>query len=103
MSRLVEFDTADGGTVFVESTVASAGEVQVSAAGERAADTIEGALARIGPVMSALKEQLAAARPSEVTAEFGIKLNGKAGAILASSSGEVNFRVTMRWAPGTTA
>jgi hypothetical protein len=36
-------------------------------------------------------------QPDEMTLEFGLKLNGKLGAIFASTSLESNFNVKLNW------
>jgi hypothetical protein len=38
--------------------------------------------------------------PSGGEVEFGIKLSGEVGAILAKASGEANISVTLKWEKG---
>lgn len=38
--------------------------------------------------------------PDEVGVEFGIKLSGTAGAIIASTAIEAHFKVTLNWKRG---
>jgi hypothetical protein len=42
-------------------------------------------------------DKLRAAKPSEVSLTFGIKLTAEAGAVIARTAGQCNFAVTLRW------
>jgi hypothetical protein len=59
--------------------------------------SLEEALDRLQPTVRALAERLRQAGPDEVTVEFGIKLGGETGLILAKGTAEVNFKVSMSW------
>jgi hypothetical protein len=103
MKRLIEFDSADGTTVVVEMDEPEGeGMVRASRPGEiaeKARQTFEEAVARIKPAANAIVTQLRdlATAPDEIDVEFGIKLSVKAGAIIASTDAEANFKVAMRW------
>jgi Trypsin-co-occurring domain 1 len=58
-------------------------------------------LERIEPVVRAVKDKLQAAGSENVTVEFGIKLGGETGVILAKGTAEVNMKVTMSWGRGS--
>jgi hypothetical protein len=100
---LVAFATQDGQTVVVEvDEEVPSGPVRAARPGEvaeLAAKTFEAALAPIRVAAEALVAQLRdlGERPDEVEAGFGVKLNAQAGAIIASTSGEANFTVTLTW------
>lgn len=47
-----------------------------------------------------IKEKLAATTPEHFTVEFGVKLGGESGIILAKGTAEVNFKITMIWDRG---
>jgi hypothetical protein len=63
----------------------------------RAKDTLERSLEELRPALSAVLGKLREAAPSELNVQFGIKLGGEAGVILAKGTTEVNFVVTMTW------
>jgi len=105
MSHLVEFPLEEGGSVRIEvEEPASAGSVvrgrsspveTVTQAGE----SFEQALGGLGPMLAGLVERMrAAAAPTGVEVEFGIKLSADANVFVARTGGEANFRVTARWA-----
>jgi hypothetical protein len=64
-----------------------------------ASEDLEGSFDRITPAANLLMSKLRglAERPDEATIEFGVKLTGTAGAILASAGVEANFNVTLTW------
>jgi Trypsin-co-occurring domain 1 len=103
MKRLVAFATQDGQTVVVEvEGDAPPGTVRAARPGEvaeLAEKTFEAALGPVRAAADALVAQLRdlGERPDEVKAGFGVKLNAQAGAIIASTSGEANFTVTLTW------
>ncbi len=104
MNKLIAFPVQGGGTVVVEvdepasesgvGPAARPGEIA-----ETAAETLQSALARIGPAITAIVDQMkdAAKSPEEIAVEFAIKLTGKLGAVIASTEAEANFRVTVTW------
>jgi len=88
---IVEVDepVTEGG----EELAARAGKIAVAEHG------LEESLARVRPAADCLIRTLhgLAVSPDEATIEFGIKLSGKAGAVIASAAVEANFTVTLRW------
>ena len=105
MKRLVEFSVEgsanEGLIVEVDDPGPEFGEERASRrdAIERADQSLDEALRRIQPAASALLGKLRglAEPPDEVQIEFGVKLTGKAGAVLASASASANYRVTLTW------
>lgn len=83
-------DEGDGGLV----PAARPGEIVATAS--RSLDT---ALERLQPMAQVLINRLrdVAERPDEVGIEFGLKMNLQAGLVVAHTSGEANFKVTLQW------
>lgn len=65
-----------------------------------AATRLQGALTTIKPAAQAVVAQLRELSPDELEVEFGIRLNGKAGAVIASSEAEGHFQVKLVWKAG---
>jgi hypothetical protein len=65
----------------------------------KANKSLAAALDMIRPTANALVATISAisTRPDEVTAEFGVKLTAKAGAIIAESQSEGHITVTLTW------
>jgi hypothetical protein len=64
---------------------------------EKAQMSLESAFENIGPGMRALVDKVRAISPDEVTVEFGLKLAGQAGLVVARGTAEVNFVVKLTW------
>lgn len=103
MSQLVRMDLKDGGSVLVEvADSPPSGPVTrgwwtdeiVTSTGA----TLEQALNGLGPVVKGVVARLreAAAWPDEVAVEFAIKLSADANVIIARSTGEANFKISLR-------
>jgi Trypsin-co-occurring domain 1 len=105
MKRLVAFaveGAADQEVIVeVDEPVAEGGEELASRVGKVAVAEhgLEESLARVRPAADCLMRTLRglAVSPDEATIEFGIKLSGRAGAVIASAAAEANFTVTLRW------
>ncbi len=100
MTRLVEYPLKDGGSIMVEVDDDLAGPRRASDTAERAHRTFEDAITSIRPIGTALLEQVKALSPESVQLELGVKLNAKAGIVLASSSAEGHVKITLKWSPG---
>ena len=99
--HVIEVPLDDGESVRVEVD-APGGIAQAARPGEvatRAAESFQAALERFEPVTEAIikRFQNLTERPAEVGVEFGIKLNADAGVVIAHTSGEANFKVTVQW------
>ena len=66
---------------------------------QQAKQTLGKALASIKPVANAIiKKVQDLNQPADaVEVKFGIKMNGKLGAVIASGSAEVNYEITLKW------
>ena len=62
--------------------------------------TLEDALDHLKPSLVKVVSVLRELAPAEVTMEFGIKMGGETGVIIAKGTAEVNFKVTMSWSAG---
>ncbi len=96
-------DAEGGGIVLVEADrsdipgglgLASAEPGQAVA---RATQSLSASLERLEPVLRTVKDKLVAAAPEHFTVEFGVKLGGETGIILAKGTAEVNLKITMTW------
>ncbi len=104
MKRLIEFSLEDGGSIMVEAdeSALGGGRVRGARAGEiteRAKETFETALEKIKPAAATIIAKLRnlGEAPDEIGLEFGIKLSAEAGAFVASTGAEANFKVTLTW------
>lgn len=104
MKRLIEFPLEDGTHIMVETDSIEAAEstergLYVSELAEKAKQTFETSLERIKPTAAAIIAKLRelSDQPEQVAVEFGVKLSAAAGVVLASSSLEANFKVTLTW------
>jgi hypothetical protein len=58
---------------------------------------LEDGLRAIRPAVGELMEALKGAGPETISVEFGVKIGGETGVILAKGTAEVNFKVIMEW------
>jgi hypothetical protein len=63
----------------------------------RAQVTLEEALARLKPSLQKVAGLLRELSPDQTVVEFGLKVGGETGMIIAKGTAEVNFKVTMSW------
>jgi hypothetical protein len=104
MMELVAFDLPGGGTAIVQAQVPDEERGAARIAREdglivRSGRRFDEAIAVVRPVAETLLAQLQAlARaPDELRVEFGIVLDFKAGAVVASSSAQANFTISLMW------
>ena len=102
MRRLVEFPLSSGESILVEVNVEeSGGMVPAASRGlrEKAQATFEEALAKVRPAAETVLRQLREMHqsPDEIQVEFGLKLSAEAGAIIAASGMEANYKITLTW------
>ena len=63
----------------------------------RAAQSLSESLDQLGPIVQMVKDKLVESAPEHFVVEFGVKLGGEAGMILAKGTAEVNLKITMTW------
>jgi len=63
----------------------------------RAQVSLEDALATLKPSLQKVVHLLKELSPDQTVVEFGLKLGGETGMIIAKGTAEVNFKVTMSW------
>jgi hypothetical protein len=66
---------------------------------DRTQVTFEEALSRLKPSLQKIVHMLSAMSPDETEVEFGLKIGGETGLIVAKGTAEVNFTVRMSWKP----
>ena len=64
---------------------------------------LEDAIASVRPAALAALESMAELTPEHMEIEFGIKLAGDAGALIAKSSSDAHFVLRISWTRGTAA
>ena len=92
----------DGRPIYVEvEDVEEHGEQRVARRKngvEKAGSRFVDAISQVKPAAEAvLQTFLELNTPDEITLEFGIKFNARAGAILASVDTEATFKVSLKW------
>ncbi len=107
MNRLISFPLEDGNVIWVEVEeiavpTETVGESEASRVGEiatQATQTFQNAIESVKPTAETLIKALdkISDRPDEIDVEFGLKLNGKVGTVIAASGVEANFKVTLKW------
>ena len=102
MKKLVEYNLADGNTVWIE--VDEPAEKQGTKRVSRGSDAIENAqylledaLSKIKPTANALVATIKDLGPDEATVEFGVKLSKTAGAFIVSANIEGTFVIKLTW------
>ncbi len=102
MAELVKFDLKDGGFIVAEIERAEpVGNRPIGRPGiaEKAAMQFEEALNRLGPLLKGLIGQLRnqVDTPDQISVEFGFKLSGDLGIIIAKTQAEGNFKLSVTW------
>ncbi|MGD0700930.1 MAG: CU044_2847 family protein [Trebonia sp.] len=59
--------------------------------------TLEQALAKLKPSLQKMVHMLKELSPDEAEVEFGLKIGGETGVIIAKGTAEVNFVIRMSW------
>jgi len=96
--ELVRYELAEGGSVLVEVAGDAYGYEQCAREADglvNAGRTLEAAFAHVVPCARAILRALGELEAAEVNVEFGIKLSGEAGVLIARSSAEGHFNVRM--------
>jgi hypothetical protein len=64
---------------------------------DRTRVTVEEALRRLKPSLEKIVQLLKDLSPDETVVEFGLKMGGETGVIVARGTAEVNFAIRMSW------
>lgn len=102
MTEVVRFGLAEGSAVLVEVDDNSLGIERVSRGRDgvvEAGHQLTEALGSVRDAARASMEVLQTLSPGRIELEFGVKLAGEAGAIIAKTAAEGHFTVTLTWAP----
>lgn len=103
MKTAERFVLDDGKTVWIEVEEPKAhGYEPVSRRKAEEERQFKKALDRIKPAADDLLATLRGLTtgPDEIEVEFGIKISGELGALIASTSTEANFKIMLRWTGG---
>jgi len=103
VDTVVRYQVGDGSSVLVEVDEDTYGVEAVSRTSEgvlEAGQRLESALASVRDAAQAALEAMSKLSPETVEVEFGIKLAGEAGALIAKASAEGHFTVRLSWSPG---
>jgi hypothetical protein len=92
----VEVDRRDVTAGLVLATPPEAGKITA-----RAQISLEEALTKLKPSLQKIVQLLKELSPEETQVEFGLKLGGETGVIVAKGTAEVNFSVRMTWKAST--
>jgi hypothetical protein len=92
----VEVDRRDVSAGLVLAAPPEAGKITA-----RAAISLEEALAKLQPSLRKIVHLLKELSPEETEVEFGLKVGGETGVIIAKGTAEVNFTVRMTWKAST--
>jgi Trypsin-co-occurring domain 1 len=104
VAEVVRFEVGDGSSVLVETEGDTFGVERVSRGADgivEAGRRLEDALASVRDAARASLSVLRELSPDVVEVEFGIKLAGEVGALIAKASSEGHFRVKLSWSPET--
>ena len=99
MSEIARFKYNDA-SVLVEVEDARVGRAPVGRREDgvwEATQTFKDALAHVLPAAQAIVEHLKGLSPHQIEVEFGIKLSGEAGALIAKTGAEGHFQVKLAW------
>jgi Trypsin-co-occurring domain 1 len=103
MDTVVRYQVGSSSSVLVEVDEDTYGVEAVSRASDgvmEAGQRLESALASVRDAAQATLDTLTKLSPETVEVEFGIKLAGEAGALIAKASSEGHFTVRLTWSPG---
>jgi Trypsin-co-occurring domain 1 len=103
MDTVMRYQVGDGSSVLVEVDEDTYGVEAVSRMSDgvlEAGQRLESALGSVLDAAQATLDTMKKLSPETVEVEFGIKLAGEAGALIARASAEGHFTVRLKWSPG---
>ncbi|MGZ4847072.1 MAG: CU044_2847 family protein [Halobacteriota archaeon] len=98
--KLVKYEVKKGQYVTIEVDDPNVGlqpAARSYADPEESEEKFREALAQVKPLTEAVIDTLKELGPKQYQLEFGLKLTGKAGIVIASGEIEANFKLTMTW------
>lgn len=102
MTEVVRFELTQGSTVLVEVDDDNVGIERVSRGRDGVVEAGHRLTEALGSVRDAARESMKVLQtlsPDRIELEFGVKLAGEAGAIIAKTVAEGHFTVTLTWSP----
>ncbi|MGH3826416.1 MAG: CU044_2847 family protein [Pseudonocardiaceae bacterium] len=99
---MVRFELAEGSTVLVEVDEDNLGIERISRSRDGMVEAGHRLTEALGSVRDAARESMEVLRtlsPGRIELEFGVKLTGEAGAIIAKTAAEGHFTVRLTWEP----
>lgn len=93
-------DGGEGAAVFEVDVDADATDLELAAGGgvvARARVSLDEALDQVKPTLSRVADTLRELGPDAAELEFGLKMGGETGVIIAKGTAEVNFTVRLTW------
>ncbi|GHA87742.1 CU044_2847 family protein [Streptomyces termitum] len=95
----MELDAEGGGTAVFEVDGDAGSDLELAAGGVavRARASLSEALDQVRPVLARVVETTRDLGPEEVEIQFGLKMGGETGVIIAKGTAEVNFAVRLVW------
>lgn len=98
MLKLVEYDLEDGSSIWIE--VDELKQLGLRKVGSKEKDRkLQKIFSMIKPSTELILDNFKGIKPlpKEVELEFGLKLNTQVGAVIASTSGEANYKIILKW------
>ena len=103
VDTVMRYQVGDGSSVLVEVDEDTYGVEAVSRTSDgvlEAGQRLESAMGSVRDAAQATLDAFKKLSPETVEVEFGIKLAGEAGALIAKASAEGHFTVRLTWSPG---
>lgn len=102
MTEIVRF-SSQAGDVLVEVDEQEDGGIRRAGRGEQriveAAASLDEAIGSVLPAATRMFEVLEQLKPASAQLEFGVKLSGEFGGLIAKAGGEAQLNVTLTWEP----
>jgi len=101
MRKLVEYDLEDGSSIWIEvDDLKQPGLKNVDS--KKMHRKLQKIFSMIKPSTELILDNFRGIKPlpKEVELEFGLKLNTQVGAVIASTSGEANYKIILKWDRG---
>ncbi|WP_327281378.1 MULTISPECIES: CU044_2847 family protein [unclassified Streptomyces] len=97
----IPLDHQDGGVaVFEVSGDRQGSDLELASGGDlttRARITLQEALDQVRPTLTRVSDMVRDLGPQEAEIEFGLKIGGETGVVIAKGTTEVNFAVRLVW------